>query len=83
MDGAIVDTDILSEVLKRRNPNVVRHAAADLRRESQFANSAITRFELLRGVMERVRPPQRVLVTCNSKQYAWMLGLRRETWRTR
>jgi len=53
MDAAIIDTDILSEVLKRRNSNVVRHAAAYLRRESQFAISAITRFELLRGLMER------------------------------
>lgn len=133
MDAAVVDTDILSEMLNRRNPHVMRHAGAYLRHEDQFAISAITRFELLRGLMERGASLQlkrfhefckrslvmsiddsildlaaslwlharrsglpardadliiaataiqsgRVLVTGNTKHYAWIPGLRLDNW---
>jgi tRNA(fMet)-specific endonuclease VapC len=53
MDAALLDTDMLNELLKGRNPQVVRHGAAYLRQHSQFALSAITRYELLRGLKER------------------------------
>jgi predicted nucleic acid-binding protein len=53
MDAALLDTDMLNEVLKHRNPYVVQHGTAYLRQHSQFAISAITRYELLRGLKER------------------------------
>jgi len=53
MDAAMLDTDTLNEVLKRRNPQVVRHAADYLLQRRQFAISAITRYELLRGLKEK------------------------------
>lgn len=52
MHLALLDTDTLSEVLKQRNTTVARHAAAYLQAHGQFAFSAFTRFEILRGYKE-------------------------------
>ncbi len=53
MDAALLDTDILSELLKQRNL-VVRAKAADyLRANGQFTLSAFTRFEVTRGYKEK------------------------------
>ncbi len=56
MEAALLDTDMLNEVLKRRNPHVVQHATAYLRQHSQFAVSAITRYELLRRLKDAAPP---------------------------
>ena len=53
MDAALLDTDTLNEVLKQRNPLVVQKSADYLQQHSQFAISAITRYELLRGLKEK------------------------------
>jgi len=53
MDAALLDTDTLNEVLKRKNANVVHHAADYLAQHGQFAISSITRYELLRGLKEK------------------------------
>jgi len=53
MDAALLDTDTLNEVLKQKNPNVLRHAADYLAQQGQFAISSITRYELLRGLKEK------------------------------
>lgn len=53
MDAALLDTDILNEVLKQRNVNVVRHAAEYLAAYGKFSISAISRYELLRGLKEK------------------------------
>jgi tRNA(fMet)-specific endonuclease VapC len=53
MDAALLDTDLLNEVLKQRNPNVIRHAAAYLAQHGQFAISSITWYEILRGLKEK------------------------------
>lgn len=37
MDAALLDTDTLNEVLKGRNPTVVRYAADYLQQHGQFA----------------------------------------------
>jgi tRNA(fMet)-specific endonuclease VapC len=50
---ALLDTDMLSEVLKRKSRRVVRKAAAYLREHEQFAISSISRYEARRGLMER------------------------------
>ena len=48
MDPSLLDTDIVSEVLKQRNATVQQHAAVYLQQYQQFCFSAVTRFELLR-----------------------------------
>ena len=53
MEVALLDTDVLSEVLKQRNPQVVARAAAYLRSHGSFAFSAFTRFEISRGFKEK------------------------------
>jgi tRNA(fMet)-specific endonuclease VapC len=53
MDAAMLDTDTLNEVLKRKNSNVVWHAADYLAQHGQFAISSITRYELARGLKEK------------------------------
>lgn len=53
MQPALLDTDILSEVLKRKNAAVVAKAAAYLAQHGQFAFSALTRYEVLRGLKDK------------------------------
>ena len=53
MDPIILDTDILSEVLKQRNSAVLQHAANYLQQHGQFSISAVSRFEILRGYKEQ------------------------------
>lgn len=53
MDQALLDTDILSEVLKQRDPQVVQRASDYLAQQGQFAISAITRYEVIRGLREK------------------------------
>jgi tRNA(fMet)-specific endonuclease VapC len=50
---AILDTDILSEILKQKNPTVAQRAAAYLGAHSAFAFSALTRYEILRGLLAK------------------------------
>ena len=49
MNAALLDTDMTSEVLKQRNTNVGLHSKQYLRSHGQFAISAVTRFEMIRG----------------------------------
>lgn len=53
MDESLLDTDILNEVLKQRNVNAVRHAADYLAAHGAFTISAITRYEVLRGLKNK------------------------------
>jgi tRNA(fMet)-specific endonuclease VapC len=53
MDLALLDTDILSEVLGSHHPTVRQHAAAYLSHHGQLAFSALTRFQALRGLREK------------------------------
>jgi len=53
MNPAVLDTDTLSEVLKRRNPIVLAHARTYLGQFGQFAFSAVTRYEVRRGYLSR------------------------------
>jgi tRNA(fMet)-specific endonuclease VapC len=53
MTPALLDTDILSEVLKQRDPRVVAQAATYLEMHGQFAFSALTRYEIVRGLRDR------------------------------
>jgi tRNA(fMet)-specific endonuclease VapC len=50
MPLCLLDTDTLSEVLKQRHPVVVRRAGAYLRQYQEFAFSAVTRYEVVRGL---------------------------------
>ncbi|MGI8981306.1 MAG: type II toxin-antitoxin system VapC family toxin [Pirellulaceae bacterium] len=49
MDLALLDTDILSEVIKLRNAAVQQKALAYVQIHGQIAFSAMTRYEILRG----------------------------------
>lgn len=53
MDAALLDTDILNEVLKQRNPIVVQIANEYIQQYGRFSVSSMTRYELLRGLLEK------------------------------
>lgn len=53
MDATLLDTDILSEILKQRNATVVANAATYLAEHGQFLFSAFSRYEIQRGFLER------------------------------
>ena len=49
MDSALLDTDILSEILKLRDPTVRQKALDYTQVHGQLAFSSMTRYEILRG----------------------------------
>jgi tRNA(fMet)-specific endonuclease VapC len=49
MDEALLDTDILSEILKGKNRHVLDEAGRYLGRHQRFSFSAITHYEIVRG----------------------------------
>lgn len=51
MDEVILDTDILSEILKSRNAQVNYHAAQYIARHGRFAFSSVTYYEVVRGLL--------------------------------
>jgi tRNA(fMet)-specific endonuclease VapC len=53
MPCAIIDTDILSEILKQRNATIQRRALAYLSENGFIAFSVVTRLEMLRGILQR------------------------------
>src|SRR6202043_1926649 len=50
MDKALLDTDILSEVLKRKDKRVLAKARQYLAQHQRFAFSSITAYEIVRGM---------------------------------
>jgi tRNA(fMet)-specific endonuclease VapC len=50
MDEALLDTDILSEVLKRKDRKVLATARQYLAQHQRLAFSAITVYEIVRGL---------------------------------
>ena len=50
MDEALLDTDIMSEILKAKNQQVLGLAQQYLDQHQRFAFSAITLYEILRGL---------------------------------
>lgn len=53
MTRCLLDMDILSELLKRQNKNVVKHAAEYLQQFGAFSFSNFTCFEVIRGFREK------------------------------
>ena len=53
MRDVLLDTDILSEVLKRKHPRVNLRSSAYLASHQEFSFSAITRYEILRGLLHK------------------------------
>lgn len=49
MARVLLDTDLLSEVLRQRNPFVTQRAQAYLRENDKFTISSVTVFEVVRG----------------------------------
>jgi tRNA(fMet)-specific endonuclease VapC len=58
MRPALLDTDILSELLKLRNRSVRQKALAYTRQQGPLAFSAMTRYEVRRGYMVRMASTQ-------------------------
>ena len=58
MPPALLDTDILSELIKRRDAAVQHHAMAYARQHGRLAFSAITRYEVARGYAQRAATVQ-------------------------
>ena len=50
MEAAILDTDILSEILKRKDQRVLATTRQYLAQHQRFAFSAITAYEIIRGM---------------------------------
>lgn len=50
MDESLLDTDILSEILKGKNPRVLDLASRYLAERQRFAFSGITFYEIVRGL---------------------------------
>ena len=50
MDAAILDTDMLSEVLKRKNPQILSHARQYLASHHRLTYSSMTIYEIVRGL---------------------------------
>jgi tRNA(fMet)-specific endonuclease VapC len=53
MQPVLLDTDILNEVLKQKNANVIKRAADYLSQQQQFAISGINWYEVVRGLREK------------------------------
>ena len=50
MDAALLDTDMLSEVLKRKNTQILSHARRYLAAHRRLAFSSMTIYEIVRGL---------------------------------
>jgi tRNA(fMet)-specific endonuclease VapC len=59
MDEAILDTDILSEVLKRKDQRVLATARQYLAQHQRLAFSAMTVYEIMRGLLANRAKRQR------------------------
>lgn len=66
MELSLLDTDVVSEIIKQRNVTIRRNAAAYFNQHGQFAFSALTRFEIERGHKERraLRQLERFRIFC-------------------
>lgn len=53
MNATLLDTDILSEILKQQDATVAANAARYLAQHGAFTFSAFSRFEIRRGYLER------------------------------
>ena len=58
MDKALLDTDILSEVLKGRNPQVAAHAEAYLMHHAMLTVSVVSVIEVVSGLQRLARSEQ-------------------------
>ena len=53
MPKVFIDTDILSEYLKKIDPNVVRRGDAYAESQQQFTFSSVTVYEIIRGLEQK------------------------------
>lgn len=70
MNLSLLDTDTLSEVFKKKDSNVLRHASEYLAQHHRFAISAMTRYEVLRGLKDKnsSRRMERFQAFCQSAE---------------
>jgi tRNA(fMet)-specific endonuclease VapC len=74
MSPVLLDTDILSEILKQRDDNVLRAAQSYLDEWQRFTLSVLTRYEILRGLRARSAVRQELAFTTLC-QYSQVLPL--------
>jgi len=55
MDQSLLDTDIFSEILKAKNPTIVRRAKAYRKQFSRYTLSTVTVMELVKGFQKAGR----------------------------
>lgn len=58
MPEVLIDTDILSEILKKKNAQVIQQATSYLAHYGKFEFSEISRYEILRGLKEKAARKQ-------------------------
>jgi tRNA(fMet)-specific endonuclease VapC len=58
MNKVLLDTDILSELIKRRNTSVDQQAASYLQVHQRLSFSVVTYFEIVRGFRWKQAPAQ-------------------------
>lgn len=56
MSRVLLDTDLLSELLRRRNPKVTSHAASYVAAHERLIISSVTVFEVVRGWCHAGKP---------------------------
>jgi tRNA(fMet)-specific endonuclease VapC len=63
----LLDSDTLSEIMKARDPQVLRNAGEYLREHGRFRFSTVTRYEILRGLhaKDAVRQMERFRHQCD------------------
>jgi tRNA(fMet)-specific endonuclease VapC len=74
MSPSLLDTDILSALMKGRNPHVQVHAVAYLQRYGRLSFSLITRYEILRG-LQAVKAARQVAAFHSLSQRSEVLEL--------
>jgi tRNA(fMet)-specific endonuclease VapC len=62
MAPTLLDTDVLSEVLKGKQRNLVRSAEQYVRQHQRLTFSAITLYEIERGLLAKQATSGRVLI---------------------
>jgi len=74
MPACLLDTDMLSEVLKQKHPIVLQKALAYLQTYQQFSFSSMTRYEVVRGLkaMKATRQLQKFSTFC---QHCLIVGI--------
>jgi hypothetical protein len=71
---ALLDTDILSEVLKSKDPHVLARASAYLAEHGRYTLSTITVMEVVKGLSRRGREDALMRLVARSPRWGATIG---------